>query len=99
MQNLFNLGITIAISVAIAICEGFVLTKLWAWFIVPTFSLPMITIPVAIGICLVSSLLTHQRSFNISSGDEMKDMMETFKYSFSMAVTILIIGWVTTFFI
>ena len=37
----------------VALWRGFVLTKLWAWFIVPTFGLPMLTMIPAIGLSLV----------------------------------------------
>lgn len=38
--------------------NGWVLTKLWGWFIVKTFNLPSLTIPTAIGLALVISYLT-----------------------------------------
>jgi len=36
---------------------GFVLAKLWLWFVVEHFQVPALTIPVAIGISLMASLL------------------------------------------
>ena len=44
-----------------AILKGFVLSVMWSWFMVPTFSLPEISTVQAIGIALVISYLTHQR--------------------------------------
>ncbi len=53
------LGIFAVIALR-AILRGFVLTMLWGWFLVPTFDLPELGIPVAIGISLVASFLIHQ---------------------------------------
>lgn len=39
---------------------GFVLVKLWSWFVAPTFHVPNLNIPVALGISLVVGMLTHQ---------------------------------------
>lgn len=47
----------IAIS---AILNGWILTKLWLWFIVPLFDLGPLRIPYAIGLSIVVSFLTHQ---------------------------------------
>ena len=38
--------------------EGFVLSKLWAWYIVPTFSLPLFGALIGIGIALMVRMVT-----------------------------------------
>lgn len=41
--------------------RGFVITKLWAWFVIPTFpSAPELTIPVAWGLSMLVSFLTAE---------------------------------------
>jgi hypothetical protein len=40
--------------------EGYVVMKLWDWFVIPTFGLPKLSIYTAIGIMLLMGLLTHQ---------------------------------------
>ncbi len=45
------------------IAEGYVFTVLWGWFVVPTFNLPELSIPFALGICLVTSIST--KSFRV----------------------------------
>lgn len=40
--------------------NGWVLTKLWAWFMVPIFHLPTLTVWPAIGVALVARFLTYQ---------------------------------------
>jgi hypothetical protein len=44
--------------------NGWVLSVMWAWFIVPTFNAPTLSIPMAIGISMVVGLLTYQNSKN-----------------------------------
>jgi len=39
---------------------GVVLKILWAWYMVPVFALPKLTIPQAIGIAITVGLITHQ---------------------------------------
>lgn len=50
--------VTVAICAAASIYSGFVLSILWGWFIVPTFSFPPLNIPSAIGIAIVAGYLT-----------------------------------------
>lgn len=44
----------------VAIWQGLVLKILWGWFMVPTFGLPSLDIPQALGLALVVTFLTHQ---------------------------------------
>lgn len=52
----FAVGIMAAISF---ILNGYVLSVLWGWFIVPTFGAPELGIVPAIGLVLVVGILTH----------------------------------------
>lgn len=49
-----------AIVALSSILNGWVLTKLWAWFIVPLFGAPTLTIAPAIGLALVAHCITYQ---------------------------------------
>ena len=40
--------------------RGWVLVKLWAWFLAPYFHIPYLRIPVALGISTIVTLLTYQ---------------------------------------
>jgi hypothetical protein len=44
---------TIFLLIYGALMNGWALSKLWLWFIVPTFDLPPISIPAAIGMAIV----------------------------------------------
>ncbi len=48
------------IGIVSIIIKGFVLVKLWEWFIVYQFHLPSLTIPLALGITIIVSMLTYQ---------------------------------------
>jgi hypothetical protein len=58
----------------IATLEGYVLTKLWAWFFIP-LGVPTINVAQAIGIALTINLLTHQHS----DSDEDEGFEKAFK--------------------
>lgn len=84
----------IAIS---AILNGFVLTKLWAWFIVPQFGLVALRIPFAIGISLVVGFLTHQTDTN---KEENKSSFGTqFGLMILRPFMMLFTGWIVQMFI
>lgn len=48
------------IIAASSILNGWVLTKLWAWFVVPVFGLPALGVATAVGLGLIVHHLTHQ---------------------------------------
>lgn len=43
-----------------AMLNGYVLSVVWAWFIVPVFGLPEISVAQGLGIALVVGMMTHQ---------------------------------------
>ncbi len=43
-----------------AIFNGYALSVLWGWFVVPTFGAPALDVVPAIGIALVVGYMTHQ---------------------------------------
>lgn len=48
-----------ALRVAVAmVWGGWVLTVLWAWFVVPTFHAPALSVPVAAGLRVMSSFFS-----------------------------------------
>ena len=51
---------TVALMAVGAILDGWVLSILWGWFMVPVFHLPPLTIAPAIGIALMTGLLTRE---------------------------------------
>ncbi len=47
-----------ALVVCMVIFEGYALSILWGWFVVPTFGAPELSIPVAIGIAIPIGMMT-----------------------------------------
>lgn len=77
-----------------AMLRGYVLSVLWGWFIVPTFGLPGISIPIAIGIGIILSFTTHQISAareKQSTGDHVFNIV-------AHPLLVLLIGWIVTLF-
>lgn len=55
--------ISLLLMVPSIIWKGYVLTVLWQWFMVPTFALPVLRLPAAIGVALTIHYLTYQVLF------------------------------------
>lgn len=72
-----------------SIWRGYVLSVLWKWFVVAHFGLPLITIPVAIGISLLASMLTHQHT---NTGKDNKEPLEQLLYIFVMTFLLPLIS-------
>ena len=51
------IGGVLALGVVAIIVRGFVLTKLWGWFVVPVFGLPALHIAAAVGLSLLLGYL------------------------------------------
>ena len=91
-------GIALLIAVA-SIWRGYVFSVLWGWFIVPTFALPALSIPLAIGIAMVVSFLTYQFHHNKDdrkTGDKVAAAVGTI---ILYPLLTLGIGWVVLQFI
>lgn len=87
------LGLILAAIIS-AVVRGFVLQKLWLWFIVVQFNQQPLTIPVALGIATLVGLLTHQ--------DNSKETKQDTVYLVVVSITIplfaLFFGWIYTLF-
>lgn len=57
--------VLMGLSALSVIGGGYVLTVLWAWFVVPTFALPQITLAAAIGLAIVVGYMTHQYTMGL----------------------------------
>ena len=73
--------------------QGYTLSKLWAWFIVPAFHLPALSLGYAVGVGItVSFMVTRWRK---GSGPELGEWI-TYN-ALSPAMTLLA-GWIVTLF-
>ena len=57
LSGIIGVGILMVFS---SIFNGYALSVLWGWFIVPTFGAPSLDVVPAIGISMVVSYLTYQ---------------------------------------
>jgi hypothetical protein len=89
----------IAVSLLSHILNGFALTVLWGWFIVPVFGLPVLAIVPAIGLALVAGFLTHQ-VVKTPTGESLSDtLVKCLTISLSKPILFLLIGWIVTLFL
>ena len=73
--------------------RGLVLKVLWGWFMVPTFvqyDLPALTIPSALGIGILISMLTYHGV----AGNKINSVV----MSLSVSTSCLFCGWIYQFF-
>jgi len=84
----------IALIVVSATMNGWALSILWGWFLVPAFGLPEISIPVAIGVALIVGYLTHQQQ-DTSSEDGLGEVMVRSAFmAFGKPLLTLLFGWI-----
>ena len=77
-----------------AMWSGYVLTILWGWFIVPVFKLPVLSIPVAIGMALTISYLTKS-SGSMRKKENDDTWYESAFMGFFKPLVVLFIGWMS----
>lgn len=70
MKYIGYIASTIAIIVYSTVMNGWALSKLWSWFVVETFGLPILSIPEAIGLAMIASYLTHQTDLGKNRSDK-----------------------------
>jgi hypothetical protein len=85
----------IALLVLNVILTGWVLSILWAWFIVPVFSAPALSIPYALGVALVVGMMTHQPN---RAKDERK-WYEIIAHELGDPIVILVMGYIIRLFV
>jgi len=73
-----------------AMWHGFVGKTLWGWFVVPTFGLPMLTLPVAIGLGLTISFW----AVNVNVQPRYKEIVELIAISATRPAVALLVGWI-----
>lgn len=89
--------------VAGIILEGFVIMKLWEWFIVPTFGFDTLELPVAIGISTLASVIQNYHDHDKQNKDEgdnnlLKTYGKLFYISIGRPLVFLFIGWIVSMF-
>lgn len=97
-----TIGVIVTFLTAIAlssVIHGWALMKLWGWFIFPYFDVPMITIPVAIGISLIVGMLAIKPDqINSSEKRSSEDAIGQLIGNMLSPIVVVFIGWIVTLF-
>lgn len=67
--------VLLVISPATTAWKGYVASLMWAWFVVPTFHLPILSIPAAIGLSYVVATITPAHVSNCIKEKESETKM------------------------
>ena len=85
-----------------SVWQGFVLTKVWGWFVVPSFGLAALSIPVAIGLVCTMRLLTglyNQATVFDKTDSTEESFGKAIGVMFIAPLILLAIAWVATWFV
>jgi len=85
-----ELLVTIIIVIPMSLLRGWVLTKMWLWFVTP-FGVGPITIFHAIGISILLGMLTRDADIKENSAEE---KVKRIVYGFLVPIITLVMGWV-----
>ena len=98
MFILFLLGLVA--DVIAYILNGFALSVLWGWFVVPVFHLAQLNIAPAIGFALVVGFLTHQAHVDMKKEEMTVIHKSCLKVGNNIGapITALLVGWIVHLF-
>jgi len=92
---------TVAQAIALPIrilLVGFVFLTFWGWFVVPTFDLPTLTLPAAIGIALAVQFITKHTPLTSEERTDKEFWEDWAARTFFIPAFALGIGWVVHLF-
>lgn len=89
---LFSVGLVLLslVSAGLIVYRGWVFSVLWAWFAVPVFGLPVISVPAAIGLAAIVSMLTSHQAPENKDGDR----WAKFGGILLGPAIVLLVGWI-----
>lgn len=76
------------------IIDGYVLMKLWSWFVVASFGAPAMSLPVAAGVGLIVALTTHQTPQKFDEESPIAALSRLGETLFVKPGLLLFVGWV-----
>lgn len=97
MAGLLALAGLVGIIAASAMLQGWAMSILWLWFIVP-LGMKELNIPMAIGLCLVISVCSYYRPHKSESND-LNETLSNLAMVFIKPILLLAIGWVVKGFL
>lgn len=87
--------LSVLAHVVALLVNGFALKLLWGWFVVPTFGLPVLTFPIAIGIILVACIFTGAYNVALETED---GRLKIILASFLIPVYAVVVGFIVRLF-
>jgi ABC-type phosphate/phosphonate transport system permease subunit len=79
----------------VAVWRGYVLSIMWAWFMVPAFGLPPLGVVAAIGVAMTVGMITHQYiKSNDDDNEIVRDIVNALLADVFGPLYILGAGWV-----
>jgi hypothetical protein len=92
--------VMLVLLIPMMLLEGFILSQLWVWFIVPVFSLPVLSVGQSVGIMVVVGMITTQITYNVKAeGSLTSQVFERALNSVFMRLWIWGVGYVVYCFI
>ncbi len=95
-------GLSLGATPILCLLHGAVFMQLWAWFVMPFFRQPALTLPIAIGLVLIGGFFTH-KSTPPREYDGDRDFLEAIVApiidGFLHSLVVLACGWVVARFI
>lgn len=99
MKVIGQITMIIILAVLGAMSSGYAVSVMWGWFVVPTFGLPELSIPIAIGLAYILRLIVvpipevdGNKDFNSLIGKAIAS-------TFLVPAMFLLCGWIVTNFI
>lgn len=93
----------VCLSLTLTLYRAFALKTLWAWFIVPTFGLTELSIPLAIGLSCLSLVFRPSETMDeiekVFEGISNEKHLMLYGYSFLQTTILLCCGWTMTLFV
>lgn len=89
----------VAAFIASVVFSGYVLSILWGWLIVPTFFVPILNIPSAIGVMMVAGYVTKQLSYAQWVDGKKEEALKWERWMrWVKPAFALLLGWAVTLF-
>ena len=98
MEN-FGKFMTVVLAMIISpIINGFVITKLWLWFVVPTFEANPLRVVEAIGLMFLINYIKAKRDNEADKDKFWEQFATNIIFMFLMAGFALLSGWIVQMF-
>ena len=99
MENFGKFMTIVLVMIISPIIKGFVLAKLWLWFIVPVFQVHQLRLVEAIGIMFLIDFLLVKRIRETNNEKFWEELGKNIMFVVLSAIFVLLSSWVVTLFL